>query len=257
MKILAVDIGNSSICIGCVTDHQVDFCERMNADRRKTELEYAVLCKTVLDLHSIPVDSLDGAVISSVVPPLTDLLAIAVKKLTGLDTLIISPGIKTGILSLAPNVGADLVVGAAAAVYEYGAPAIVIDMGTATTITAVDGKCRFLGGVIYPGVQIALQSLETGAAQLPHIELKAPAKTIHMDTIGSMQAGAVYGSAGAIDGLLDRMLAEMEKPAAIIATGGLASMIIPHCRHQITLDEHLLLKGLDVLYHKNNAENKS
>ena len=252
MKILAVDIGNSSICMGCVTDHTVSFAERMNADRRKTELEYAVLCKTVLDLHNTPVSSLDGAVISSVVPPLTDLVAAAIKKLTGIDAMTVSPGIKTGIGKIAPNVGADLVVGAVAAAECYGAPAVIIDLGTATTITAIDEKRNFLGGVIYPGIQLALQSLESGTAQLPHIELKAPQKTIHTDTASSMRAGIVFGSAGAVDGLLDRMLDEMHSPAVIIATGGLAPMVVPYCRHEIILDEHLLLKGLDLIYHKNN-----
>lgn len=253
MKLLAVDIGNSSICMGCVTDHNVTFSERMNADRRKTELEYAVLCKTVLDLHSVSLSDLDGAVISSVVPPLTEILSAAIKKLTGMEAMTVSPGIKTGIGKIAPNVGADLVAGAAAAAEYYGAPAIIIDMGTAMTVTVIDEKRNFLGGAIYPGIQLALQSLESGTAQLPHIELKAPQKTIHTDTASSMRAGIVFGSAGAVDGLLDRMLEEIPPPAAIIATGGLSHMIIPHCRHQITLDEHLLLKGLDVLYHKNRA----
>ena len=251
MTILAIDIGNSSICIGCVKDHAVAFSERMNADRSKTELEYAVLCKTVLDLHHVGVSALDGVILSSVVPPLTDLLSAAIGKLTGIKVMTVGSGVKTGIGRLAPQVGADLVVGAVAAAEFYGAPAIIIDMGTATTITAIDKNRNFLGGTITPGVQLALNSLESGTAQLPHIELKAPEKVINMDTASSMRAGVVFGSAGTVDGLLDRFLTEMDTPAAIVATGGIARMIVPYCRHQITLDEHLLLKGLDVLYHKN------
>lgn len=251
MTILAIDIGNSSICIGCVTDHNVAFCERMNADRSKTELEYAVLCKTVLDLHHMDVSALDGVIVSSVVPPLTELLSAAIGKLTGMNVMTVGAGLKTGIGRLEPQVGADLVVGAVAAAEYYGAPAIIIDMGTATTITAIDKNRNFLGGTITPGVQLALNSLESGTAQLPHIELKAPEKVINMDTASSMRSGVVFGSAGTVDGLLDRFLTEMETPTAVVATGSIAPMIVPYCRHEITLDEHLLLRGLDVLYHKN------
>lgn len=249
--ILTIDIGNSNICMGCVKDHRVQFVERMNSDRNKTDLEFAVLCKTVLELHNIDIQALHGAIISSVVPPLTDLLYQAIEKLTGIKAMIVGPGMKTGINILPQGVGADLVVGAVAAIQFYGAPSIIIDMGTATTITVIDKNKSFVGGIIYPGVSIALQSLESGTAQLPHIQLKAPDKVIHMDTINSMQAGVVYGNAGAMDALIDRMLDELGYPAKIIACGGLAPLIIPHCRHEIIIDDELLLKGLDVLFYKN------
>ena len=251
MKILAIDIGNSNICIGCVSDHKVEFVERMQSDREKTDLEYAVLVKTVLDLHHVDITALHGAIISSVVPPLTDLLSKAVKKLTGIQTLIVGPGIKTGINILPQGVGADLVVGAVAAIEVYGAPSIIIDMGTATTITVVDEKKNFIGGVIYPGVSIALESLESGTAQLPHIQLKETKKVINLDTIESMRAGVLYGNAGAMDALIDRMLNELGQPAKIIASGGLAPLIIPYCKHDIVIDDELLLKGLDIIYYKN------
>ena len=249
--ILTVDIGNSNICMGCVSDHQVQFVERMNSDRNKTDLEYAVLCKTVLELHQIDISALHGAIISSVVPPLTDLLRNAIEKLTGIQALVVGPGMKTGINILPQGVGADLVVGAVAAIQFYGAPSIIIDMGTATTMTVVDKNKSFIGGIIFPGVAIALQSLESGTAQLPHIQLKAPQKVIHMDTIESMQAGVVYGNAGAMDALIDRMFDELGYPATVIASGGLAPLIVPHCRHEIIIDDELLLKGLDILFYKN------
>ena len=249
--ILTVDIGNSNICMGCVSDHQVQFVERMNSDRNKTDLEYAVLCKTVLELHQIDISALHGAIISSVVPPLTDLLRKAIEKLTGIQALVVGAGMKTGINILPQGVGADLVVGAVAAIQFYGAPSIIIDMGTATTMTVVDKNKSFIGGIIFPGVAIALQSLESGTAQLPHIQLKAPQKVIHMDTIESMQAGVVYGNAGAMDALIDRMFDELGYPATVIASGGLAPLIVPHCRHEIIIDDELLLKGLDILFYKN------
>jgi len=249
--LLTIDIGNSNICMGCVKDHKVQFVERMNSDRNKTDLEYAVLCRTVMWLHQIDISSLRGAIISSVVPPLTDLISKAIEKLTGIKALVVGPGMKTGINILPQGVGADLVVGAVAAIQFYGAPAIIIDMGTATTMTVIDRNQNFIGGIIYPGVAISLESLESGTAQLPHIQIKAPQKVIHTDTIACMQAGVVYGNAGAIDALIDRMQAELGYETKIIASGGLAPLIVPHCKHDIIIDDELLLKGLDILFHKN------
>lgn len=255
MKIITVDIGNSNICIGCVNDHKVEFVERMHTDRNKTDLEYAVLVRMVLELHKTDISELHGGIISSVVPPVTELLANALEKLTGIRPLTVGPGMKTGINILPQGVGADLVVGAVAAIEDYGAPCIIIDMGTATTMTVVDDKKHFIGGIIFPGAAIALESLESGTAQLPHIQLKAPAKVINMDTIPSMQAGVVYGNAGAMDALIDRMTDELGYPATVIACGGLAPLIVPHCRHEIIIDDELLLKGLDILYYKNCKAN--
>ena len=251
MKILTVDIGNSNIVIGCVKDHKVQFVERMNSDRSKTDLEYVIGCKMVLDLHQIAVDSLDGAIISSVVPQLTDLLSRAIEKLTGIVPLNVGPGIKTGIKLQPAGVGADLVVGAVAVLHDYGAPAIIIDMGTATTVTVIDKDETFIGGVILPGAAIALSSLVDSTAQLPGIQLKAPAHVINMGTIDAMQSGVVYGNAGAIDGIIERMEEELGYPAKVVACGGLAPLIIPHCKHSAVIDDELLLKGLDILFYKN------
>lgn len=252
MKILTVDIGNSNIVIGCVNDHKVAFVERMNSDRSKTDLEYVIGCKMVLDLHNVPVDSLDGAIISSVVPQLTDLLSVAIQKLTGIVPLVVGPGIKTGVKIRPDGVGADLVVGAVAVLHEYGAPAIIIDMGTATTVTVIDKDETFVGGVIFPGVAGALSSLVASTALLPGIRLQSPDKCIQINTIDCMQSGVVYGNAGAMDGIIDRMFEELGYPAKVIACGGLAPLVIPHCRHDIIIDDELLLKGLDILFYKNH-----
>lgn len=249
--ILTVDIGNSNIVIGCAEHHKIAFVERMNSDCSKTDLEYVIGFRTVLYLHKIEIESLDGAIISSVVPQLTDLVGNAIKKLTGIVPLVVGPGIKTGLKQLPAGVGADLVVGAVAVLQEYGAPAIVIDMGTATTVTVLDKDGNFIGGVIYPGVASALSSLVDRTALLPGIQLKAPNKVIHMNTIDSMQSGVVYGNAGALDCFIERMTDELGYQAKVIACGGLAPLIIPHCKHDITIDDELLLKGLDILYYKN------
>ncbi len=165
--------------------------------------------------------------------------------------MIVGPGIKTGMKILPQEVGADLVVGAVAALEYYSAPAIIIDMGTATTMTVINAEKTFIGGIIYPGIALALQSLESGTAQLPRIQLQTPNKAINTETNRSMQAGVIYGNAGAIDALIDRIQSELGYPACIIASGGLAPLIIPHCKHEITIDDELLLKGLDVLFYKN------
>ncbi|MBR6760651.1 MAG: type III pantothenate kinase [Oscillospiraceae bacterium] len=254
MRILAIDIGNSNIVIGCVKDHKVEFVERVSTQRNQTDLEYAICCHMVLELHKIDPKTLNGAIISSVVPPLTALLASAIRKLTGIESLIVGPGIKTGVnilMDQPAQVGSDLVVAAVAAIHEYGAPALVIDMGTATTLTVIDQHRNFIGGLILPGVQIALQSLESMTAQLPRIHLKAPAKAIGGNTIDAMQSGLVYGNAASIDGLIDRITEEVGYPLTVVASGGLAPLIIAQCRHDIIIDQELLLKGLDLLYYKN------
>ncbi len=254
MRILAIDIGNSNIVIGCVNDHKVEFVERVSTQRNQTDLEYAICCHMVLELHKIDSKTLNGAIISSVVPPLTTLLASAIRKLTGIESLIVGPGIKTGVnilMDQPAQVGSDLVVAAVAAIHEYGAPVLVIDMGTATTLTVIDKNRNFIGGLILPGVQIALQSLESMTAQLPRIQLKAPAKAIGGNTIDAMQSGLVYGNAASIDGLIDRITEEVGYPLTVVASGGLAPLIIEQCRHDVIIDQELLLKGLDLLYYKN------
>lgn len=254
MQILTIDIGNTNIVIGCAIDHKVTFVERMHTSNTKTDLEYAIDCHMVLELHKIDADALDGAIISSVVPPLTDKLSAAIRKLTGIEPMVVGPGIKTGInilMDQPTQVGSDLVVASVAAIHDYGAPVIVIDMGTATTMTVVDKNRNFIGGLILPGVQIALGSLENATAQLPKIHLKAPSKVIGTNTIDSMQSGLVFGNASAIDGLLDRMMNELGYEATVVASGGLSTLIVPHCKHDIILDDELLLKGLDILFDKN------
>ena len=231
MEILTIDIGNTNIVIGCAEDHKVQFVERMHTSNTKTDLEYAIDCHMVLELHKIDAAELDGAIISSVVPPLTDKLSAAIQKLTGITPMIVGPGIKTGInilMDQPAQVGSDLVVAAVAAIHDYGAPVIIIDMGTATTMTVVDKNRNFIGGLILPGVQIALQSLENSTAQLPKIHLKAPAKVIGGNTIDSMQSGLVFGNASALEGLTTNAahLPEiaLEKPAKLIAGNTVGAM---------------------------------
>lgn len=259
--ILAIDMGNTNIVIGCVDDSGVVFEERLSTDRSKTELEYAVIFKTVMELYNIDATQVKGAIISSVVPPLVNVIKSAVEKLTDVTPMIVGPGIKTGLNILMDEpgrVGSDLVVDAVAAVRGYGAPAIVIDIGTATTMSVIDRNGSYIGGQILPGVQVALDSLVSRTSQLPRISLEAPAKAIGKNTVDCMKSGLVYGYAACIDGLLERLAKEMGESIDdinVIATGGLATVIVPECTHNITVDSELLLKGLKIIYDKNVGDN--
>lgn len=254
--ILAIDIGNTNIVIGGVDDNKIYFVSRLSTDRTKTEDEYAVMFKSILEIHGINLNEFDGVAISSVVPPLTNIMKRSVKILTGLTPLVVGPGVKTGFNIKIDNpaqLGSDLVVGAVAAIALYTKPLIIFDMGTATTICAIDKNSNYLGGIIYPGVKVSLDSLTQRTSQLPAISLEAPAKTIGKNTIDCMKSGVIYGNASMADGMIDRIEAELGEKATVVATGGLSQMILPHCRHKIIFDNDLLIKGLKIIYDKNKA----
>lgn len=252
--ILAIDIGNTNIVVGGIDDEKIHFVARLSTDRTKTEDEYAVIFKNILEIHHISAAVFDGAIISSVVPPLINILKRSVKMLTELTPLVVGPGIKTGLNIKIDNpsqLGSDLVVGAVAAVTLYPKPLIIFDMGTATTICAIDKNGNYLGGIIYPGVKVSLDSLTQRTSQLPAISLDAPAKAIGKNTIDCMKSGIIYGNAAMADGMIDRFENELGEKATILATGGLAQTILPHCKHKIILDDDLLIKGLKIIYDKN------
>lgn len=252
--ILAIDMGNTNIVVGGIDSEKTYFVERISTDHDKTDLEYAVSIKTILDLHGITSDQVDGAIISSVVPPLTNVLKEAIEKTTGKSPMIVGAGMKTGLNIIMDNpktLGADLVVDSVAAIAEYEAPLIIVDMGTATTICVIDHSGNYIGGVIIPGLRVSLDSLSGRTSQLPRISLEAPKKTIGKNTIDCMRSGIIYGNASMIDGVVDRMQEELGETATIIATGGLAKYVVPHCRHKIIYDDALLMKGLMILYDKN------
>ncbi len=253
--ILAIDIGNSNLVVGCFDRTQIVFTERVSTDLRKTELEYAIVLKAVLELHSTTPQQLEGAVISSVVPPLLHILRAAVAKIApDVHILTVDNAIETGmpvLLDHPEQVGSDLIVESAAAVAEYGAPVIVIDLGTATTLSVIDRNGCYIGGAILPGVQVSLNSLVSGTAQLPNISLTKPSHVLGTNTVDSMRSGVLYGNAAAIDGMIDRMQKELGYETAVVATGDMADAVIPCCRHRITADGELPLKGLRILYEKN------
>lgn len=252
--ILAIDIGNTNIVVGCIDQKKTYFIERLSTVRTKTELEYAVDIKTILDIYHIKRTDLEGCIISSVVPQITNIAKLAVEKILKKEVMVLGPGVKTGLNILMDHpgqLGADLVADAVAGLAEYPVPLIIIDMGTATTVSVVDEKRHYIGGMILPGVQVSLDALTSHASQLSGISIDAPKRIIGKNTIECMKSGVLYSSAGALDGIIDRIEEELGKPATVLATGGLAKKIIPHCRREIILDEDLLLKGLRVIYEKN------
>lgn len=252
--ILAIDIGNTNIVIGCIDENKTYFVERLRTDSSKTALEYALDLKNVLELYGITREDLSGSIVASVVPPVSTTIRQAMEKVTGQKPLMVGPGVRTGLNIKVDNpasVGADLIVAAVAAVRDYPAPLIIIDMGTATTMTVVDRNGNYIGGVIIPGLQVALDSLVNRAAQLTKISLDVPSQVIGRNTLNCMQSGSLYGTAAMIDGMIDRMEAELGEPATVVATGGLARFVMPLCNHQIQMDDGLLLKGLWIIYQKN------
>ena len=252
--LLTIDIGNTNIVVGCIDKERTYFIERISTVRTKTELEYAVDIKTILDIYHIKKAELEGCLISSVVPQITNIVRLAAEKILKKEVLVLGPGVKTGLNILMDNpgqLGADLVADAAAGITHYPVPLIIIDMGTATTISVVDEKKRYIGGMIMPGIQISLDALTARASQLSGIGIDEPKRIIGKNTVECMKSGVLYSNAGAIDGCIDRIEEELGQKATVVATGGLAKKIIPYCKESIILDEDLLLKGLFVIYEKN------
>ena len=253
--ILALDVGNTNIVIGGFVDEKLAFVSRISTDSEKTEYEYASLITDIMRLEGMSTDKVEGAIISSVVPPLNQIIKDALGKAFGISAFIVGAGLKTGVNLLIDNplqAGADLVCSTAAAYKYYTTPAVVVDMGTATKISLVDENGAFCGVSIIPGVGISIRALSSNTAQLPQISLDAPKTIIGKNTIDSMQSGLVYGSACMIDAMLERICDEYGKSFTVIATGGISRFIIPHCRTEIEIDENLILKGLYVIFKKNN-----
>lgn len=252
--ILAIDVGNSNIVIGAIHQNEVCFVSRMATEGCRTEDQYAIYFREILRLYNMEETSFEGGIISSVVPPVTNVIAKAVSKLIGKDPLIVGPGIKTGLNILIDNpsqLGSDIVVDNVAARHLYKTAVIVIDMGTATTISVTDEKGNIRGGAIAPGVGISLNALSQNTAQLQGINLDSPKKVIGTNTVDSMKAGMVFGWASMIDGMIERILEELGTPATVVATGGHAKAIIPYCRKEIVYRENLLMTGLNLVYQMN------
>lgn len=252
--LLAMDMGNTNITIGVFEGDKLRLQARLSTDRAKMEDEYAIELMDLFRLYRLEAGAFTGAILSSVVPPLNRALCGAVNKVTGLTPLLVGPGTKTGLnlrIDDPATLGADLLVGAVAAVDKVGAPCIVWDLGTATTVSVVDKNGAYRGGAILPGVATGLDSLTARTSMLPGISVEAPERVIGTNTVACLRSGAVYGNAATIDGMNERIMAELGYDAPVVATGGLGGEIVPFCRIPVTYVEELLLNGLRILYEKN------
>ena len=252
--ILTVDVGNSNIVLGAVEGENIVFEARLRTDATKTSDEYAIDLKMLLEVYGVKSSDIEGSIIASVVPQVLNSMQTAIKKLTGKAALVVGPGLKTGLNILIDNpaqTGADLVVGSVAALREHKPPMIVVDMGTATTMMVLNKDGAFIGGCIAPGVKISLDALTERTALLPGLQLDQPKKAIGRNTIDCMRSGIMMGAACMLDGMVERMEAELGEKTTVIATGGIAKFVIPMCKTPVIYDKDLLVKGLAILYREN------
>ena len=252
--LLAIDIGNTNLVIGCFRDDKILFKARIATDRTRTSDQYGVEIKNMLEAYGVDRTDIKDCIISSVVPPVFNSVRTGVIKIIGKQPMVVGPGLKTGLnihVDVPSQVGSDRIVIAVAALAEYKAPLLLMDLGTATTIEAVEPDNVYMGGVIIPGVRVSLDALTSRAAQLPGISLDRPKQVIGKNTVDCMRSGMMYGTAAMIDGLVERMEEELGHRCTLIATGGLAQFIAPLCKREIILDKDLLLKGLNIIYKKN------
>ncbi len=255
--ILTIDVGNSNIVIGGVEDDKIVFEARLRTEATKTSDQYCVDLKILLDVYHVKAEDIEGCIISSVVPQVLNSFQSAIKKLTGKVSLVVGPGIKTGLdirLENPGQTGADLVVADVAALQEHKPPLIVIDMGTATTMAVLDENGAHIGGCIMPGVRISMDALTDKTALLPGLQLDQPKRAIGRNTVDAMRAGIMMGTACMLDGMVERMEQELGSKTTVIATGGIARFIVPLCKTPIIYDKDLLIKGLAYLYRENKKK---
>ncbi len=252
--ILAIDIGNTNVTLGVYRNDSFILTARLATEQGRTSDQYAIDIKDVLSLHGEDYKAIEGCIISSVVPAVSDAVARGITALCGITPMVLGPGLKTGLNIKIDNpaqLGADLAAGAVGAIAKYETPCIVIDMGTATTVSVLGENGEMLGGAIAAGVRLTLKALFENTAQLPAVAIEAPSSVIGTNTVDCMKSGLVFGAASMIDGLIERMEKEQGRMKTIVATGGMSREIIRHCKYDIVYDENLLLDGLMTIYKKN------
>ena len=250
--LLTIDIGNSNIVFSLSGSERK--LQRLETMPDRSAEEYLPQVAELFSREKVDLSVVDGAVLCSVVPELVPVMSRVTRELTGLTPYVISPASESGLtlaIAEADTLGADILAADAAAAAEYPLPAIIYDMGTATTVTVVDKDRRYIGGAILPGVRLGINALFSGTAQLPSVPVQAPPRAICGTALESIQSGAVFGAAAMMDGLADRFEAELGEKCTLIATGGLAGCIVPHCRRDFIYDESLLLRGMELIYRMN------
>lgn len=257
MYILTIDVGNTNTVLGVYQDNDaLVFDARIETNASRMADEYVLLFMNALALHGLSAKEFEGAVLSSVVPPVTEQLRAAVEKLFGISAMVIGPGIKTGLnirIDDPSTLGADLCCAAVAAKEYYPLPCIIIDLGTASKVLAVNAQGEFLGGAIAGGLKMTFESLASGTAALPLISSGKVAKAIGTNTVDCMRSGVILGMAAMLDGLIERFESEMGKAKSIVATGGFSALVMSECRHETISDPQLILKGMMAIYRKNRG----
>jgi type III pantothenate kinase len=257
--IFVLDVGNTNTVLGVYDEDILKYHWRIETNRHKTEDEYGMVIKSLLQHESLSFDQFDGIIISSVVPPIMFALERMCKKYFGIKPLIVGPGIKTGLNIKYENpreVGADRIVNAVAGIQEYGSPLIIVDFGTATTYCYINEDKQYMGGAIAPGINISTEALYSKAAKLPRIEISRPEDIIGKNTVSAMQAGILYGYVGQVEGIVNRIKAQSNLEPTVIATGGLATLIANESTVIDVVEPFLTLKGLQLIYKRNREQVK-
>ena len=255
--ILALDVGNTNITVGCITDGEISHVFRIYTNIARTADEYGVQMNSMLNFHGIDRTKIVGAIISCVVPPLTRVFKDAVKLLVNVDAIVVGAGVKTGLNILIDDPGqlaGDMAATAVGALAAYSLPTIIVDLGTATKMCVLDKNGSFIGGAILPGVALSMNALAAGTAQLPRVPVEAPTKSISSNTIDAIKSGVIFGAAAEIDGMTERFEAELGQQATIVATGGISAAVYRHCKREIIHDPNLILRGLGIIYDKNKRK---
>ncbi len=259
--LLAIDVGNTNTVIGLYRPATAEvpsamaYHWRMTTPLRQTVDELRLTLRSMFSLDGVDTGAITGVAISSVVPPIDSLLREVIEKIFNIKPLFIEPGVKTGLPVLTDNpaeVGADRIVNCVAAFERYGGPTIVVDLGTATTFDVISVRGEFLGGAIAPGIGISADALFSSAARLSRVNIRKPAKVIGTGTVDNIQIGLFYGYVGLIDGICDRMIAELGPETKVIATGGYARLLAESSRRIQGVDDNLTLDGVRLIYERNH-----
>ncbi len=254
--LLVMDVGNTNTTLGIFEGKELKAQWRLATNREQTADEYGILIRNLFTLDGVRADLITGIMVASVVPPLDSVLKEAAEKYFRVPALFLGPGVHTGMAIRYDNpqeVGADRIADAVAAYEKYGGPCVVVDFGTGINFDVVSEKGEYLGGAIAPGIGIAAEALFERAARLPRVEIREPARVIGTNTVASMQSGLFYGAVGAMDGILDRLIAVLGKDTKVVATGGQASLVAAASKYKPPVDPALTLEGLRIIFERHQA----